>query len=155
MSKFYSIPVLAFCALLLAACQPSATVTTSQPKSLQASSMTAQAPETGKTTLVGRVISQGSGEAMANVPVRLAEVYREGGEGAYVLDGSFSRGDITDENGDYLIENVDAKEYVIIVGDVMDKYEVIVNEEGKPRVWDLPPDEVFEVPILEVDLTTP
>ena len=166
MRKLLPMVFLTMTILLLAACQASPAVTTSQPENiqamatskpenLQAAPAAIQAPENGKSTLVGKVVSKGNGEPVPNVPVRLAEVYLEGGEGAYVLDGAFSPGDVTDENGDFLIENVDLKGYVIIVGDIMDKYEVIVKEDGKPRVWSFPADEIYQVPTLEVDLKSP
>ena len=149
--------VLALFVLLLAACQnPPAVITpTPQAESQQAATLPVEStPESGKVTLVGRVISLVNGEPVGNVPVRLADVYREGDDGAYVLDGAFSPGDITDENGNFIIENVDAKEYVIIVGDVFEKYEVITNEEGKPRVGSFPAGDVYEGPVLDVNLTS-
>jgi hypothetical protein len=112
-------------------------------------------PEAGKTTLVGSVESKANGEPVGNVPVRLAEVYRQGGEGAFVLDGAFSPGDITDEQGNFVIENVDVREYVIVVGDVNSNYEIIPNAEGDAKVFNPQPDDVLEVGKLEVNLTSP
>jgi hypothetical protein len=157
MRKYLPFVFLVLTVCVLAACQASPIASTPQAGDSQAAAAVVKAntPDQGKITLVGKVISKKNGEPVSNVPVRLAEVYYEGDEGAYVLDGAFSPGDVTDENGDYLIENVDAKGYVIIVGDVMDQYEVIVSEDGKPRVWSFPTDEVFDVPVLTVNLTSP
>jgi len=112
-------------------------------------------PETGKTTLMGSVESKSSGEPVGNIPVRLAEVYRQGGEGAFVLDGAFSPGDVTDEQGNFVIENVDAREYVIVVGDVYNQYEIIPNADGEAKVFNPQPDDILEVGKLEVNLPSP
>lgn len=109
-------------------------------------------PEPGKASVQGRVISGLTDEPMGETIVRLAEVVRQGDRGAYVLDGAFSPGDITDENGVFLIENVEAMEYVIVVGDVESIYEVIPDDSGKPKVWNAVVDEVLLVGDLVVDI---
>jgi hypothetical protein len=112
-------------------------------------------PESGMATLMGHVQTRSGGEPLANVPVRLAEVYRQGGEGAFVLDGAFSPGDITDEQGNFVIENVEAREYVIVVGDVYNKYEIIPNADGEAKVFNPKPDDILEIGDLEVNLPQP
>ncbi|MEJ2707866.1 MAG: hypothetical protein P8074_09675 [Anaerolineales bacterium] len=112
-------------------------------------------PESGMTTLMGHVQSRSGGEPLANVPVRLAEVYRQGGEGAFVLDGAFSPGDVTDEQGNFVIENVEAREYVIVVGDVNNQYEIIPNAQGDAKIYTPKPDNILEVGDLEVNLPQP
>jgi hypothetical protein len=112
-------------------------------------------PESGMSTLVGHVQSRVSGEPLGNTPVRLAEVYRQGGEGAFVLDGAFSPGDITDEQGNFVIENVEAREYVIVVGDVNSQYEIIPDAQGDAKVYTPKPDNILEVGKLEVNLAQP
>ena len=110
-------------------------------------------PEPGKSTVVGRVVSETSGEPLAETIVRLSEVYREeeGEGGAYVLDIAFSPGDITDENGVFIIEDVEAMEYVIVVGDVYSVHEIIHDPSGLPKVWNAGPDEVLQVGDLVVN----
>jgi len=110
-------------------------------------------PDTGKATVIGKVVSLRDGLPMANTVVRLAEVYRQGDEGAFVLDGAYSPGDITDEQGSFTIENVDAKEYVIVVGDVYDKYQIIAEPNDEAKVFLAVEDEILDVGELQVDLT--
>jgi hypothetical protein len=113
------------------------------------------APQTGKTTLYGRVTNQ-SGAPIPNVPVRLAEVFRQGDEGAYVLDGAFSPGDMTDEQGGFVIENVDPREYVIVVGDVeQDRYQIITKSDGSAEVYNPSAGELLNLETLSVSLVWP
>jgi hypothetical protein len=109
-------------------------------------------PAAGKATVVGQVLSLNSRAPLANIPVRLAEVYRQGDQAAMVLDGAFSPGDITDDQGQFVIEDVAPGEYVIIVGDVTAEYEVIAEPPGKARVWELASDQVLNAGILQVNL---
>ncbi len=109
-------------------------------------------PEAGKSSIVGQVLSLSTRAPLANIPVRLAEVYRQGDQAAMVLDGAFSPGDITDDQGQFAIENVAPGEYVIIVGDVTAEYEVIAEPPGKARVWELASDQVLNAGVLQVSL---
>ncbi len=109
-------------------------------------------PEAGKASIVGQVLSLNTRAPLADIPVRLAEVYRQGDQAAMVLDGAFSPGDITDDQGQFTIENVAPGEYVIIVGDVTAEYEVIAEPPGKARVWELASDQVLNAGVLQVSL---
>lgn len=107
----------------------------------------------GKAMVIGRVISEKTGQPLTHTTVRLAEVVRQGNEGAFVLDTAFSPGDITDDQGYFRFENVDAKEYVIVIGDVYNAYQIISEPSGKARVWKAEPDQVLDVGELRVALS--
>lgn len=109
-------------------------------------------PAAGKATILGQVLSMSTRAPLANVPVRLAEVVRQGDQAAMVLDSAFSPGDITDDHGRFVIENVSPGEYVIIIGDITSEYEVISDPSGRARVWELAPDHVLDAAILQVGL---
>lgn len=139
--------------LLLSACSQAAVVT---PTSTQISTPTEPevvAPQAGKATLIGKVVSIQDGSPMANTVVRLAEVYRQGDEGAFVLDGAYSPGDITDNQGKFAIQNVDPKEYVIVVGDVYDKYQIIADPNDDAKIFLAFENEILDIGELKVDLT--
>jgi hypothetical protein len=141
--------ILILLSLTLSACaQPAINAPTATPTKVQL-----PAPQSGKATLIGKVISLRDGLPIANTVVRLAEVYRQGDEGAFVLDGAYSPGDITDEMGSFAIENVDAKEYVIVVGDVYDKYQIIADPNDDAKVFLAVENEILDIGELEVDLT--
>lgn len=109
-------------------------------------------PQAGQATIVGRVIVRTTKKPIASVVVRLAQVYREGDDGAFALDDAFSPGGVTDPEGHFRIENVEATEYVIVVGDVRTQYEIIPDSSGKPRVWDLQADQILDAGDIVVDL---
>jgi len=103
-------------------------------------------PESGKATITGRVLSEKADEPFTDTIVRLAEVVRqEDSDGLYVLDQAFSPGAKTDEKGFFVFENVEAMEYVIIVGNVESIYEVITKESNTPKIWNAQPDEILQV----------
>jgi len=108
-------------------------------------------PEPGMASVTGRVLSKKNGSPFTGTIVRLAEVVREeGSEGLYILDQAFSPGTKTNDNGLFVFENVEAMEYVIIVGDVESIYEVITNESGTPQTWEVLSDEILDVGDLHV-----
>lgn len=111
-------------------------------------------PEPGKASIIGKVTSIDDGKPIGDVTVRLAEVYRQGDQGAYVLDGAQSPGDITDELGKFFIQDVEAKEYVIVVGDVYGSYDIISESSGEAKVFNAISDEILDVGELEVDIIT-
>ncbi len=115
-------------------------------------------PESGKATVRGHVVRQ-DGSPFADIIVRLAEVERgeEGKGGAYILDLARSPGTVTDGNGYFIIENVNAGEYVIVIGDieVTGIYEIIQESNGKAKVWNFPADQITDVGELAVSITLP
>ena len=93
-------------------------------------------PEEGKATVIGHVLSKDTGRPMANEIVRLAEVFREGDKGTFVFDIAFSPGTRTDKSGYFILENIPAMEYVLVIGDYYQAYDII--EEGSTgiaKVW--------------------
>lgn len=111
-------------------------------------------PEDDQATMYGQVIRAGAGTdaPIPGVAVRLAEVYREGDSGAFVLDDAFSPATLTDDNGWFVIENAEPGEYVIVVGDMSVAYEIITKESGDAKVWELRQGEVLDIGVLEVTL---
>jgi hypothetical protein len=112
-------------------------------------------PEAAKSTVTGKVFSTTVSQPYPKAPVWLAEVYRQGGDGVYVLDHAFSPAVYADENGVFTISNVDPKDYVIVIGDPEGLYEVIPDDSGKARVWTLDAGKVLDVGQLSVSLSPP
>lgn len=116
-------------------------------QSLSAPDVTPPAsPMKGQSTMVGRVLSRDTGEPLTNEVIRLAEVFRQGEKGAYVLDVAFSPGARTDDKGYFIFENIPANEYVIVVGKQDAEYDVIEEPDTKlPKVFLLQSDQVLDV----------
>jgi hypothetical protein len=115
-------------------------------------------PEVGKATIIGQIIHE-EGYPMASTIIRLAEVARgaEGRGGAFILDVARSPGTLTDKNGYFIIPNVKAGEYVIVVGDVETTgiYQIISEANGTARIWNLPADMVTDVGVIKVNIVIP
>jgi hypothetical protein len=116
------------------------------------SAATAGKPEAGKATVVGRVLSKQTGAPLTNVSVRLAEVTRQGSEAIYVLDGANSPGALTADDGSFVMANIVAREYVMVIGDPYNKYVVVPDETTRARVWNAAADQVLDVGEQRVDL---
>jgi hypothetical protein len=105
----------------------------------------------GKGMVIGRVVSQGTGRPISQQRIWLAEVYREGGPGAYILDTSLSPFGFSDQTGQFVIANVNPKEYVIVIGDPFSDYSVIVDDTGNTKAWSIPADQMINTGDLAVD----
>ena len=97
-------------------------------------------PQVGKTTVIGRALDKKTGQPLANRVLRLGEVVRkEGGgedEGIFVMRASQSPGARTDANGYFIFENVEAKEYVLLIEVVVDsRYSAAKGDNDKPFRW--------------------
>ena len=110
-------------------------------------------PELGKATVTGKIISIVSDKPLPKTSVWLAEVVRQGEQGAYVLDAVFSPSVYADENGIFVISNVTPGEYVIVIGNPETQHEIISELSGDAKVWNIPADQVYDVGELKVTLT--
>ena len=110
------------------------------------------AAESGMGTVSGRVMSSTTGQPIQNIFVRLARVIREDGDATYVLEDSSSPGAMTNSEGYYAIENVDAMEYVIVVGDVHVAYEIILEDSGKAKAWMVVENQILSTGDLIVEI---
>lgn len=137
-----------FCLILLAACSgiasPTATLTPTP---------TYAALSADKTTVTGRVVNT-SGEPYQNLTVRLAEVYYATDnpeQGAYVLDAAFSPGGVTDQNGYFIIPEINPMDYVLVLGSPDAAYKIIENEVGKAKVWHTEAGQILDMGEISLD----
>jgi uncharacterized GH25 family protein len=116
---------------ILSGCGSTDTTTAPQPTPIPTPIPT---PKPDTSTITGRVISP-DGSPIKNTVVRLANVYRQNEDGAYVLDSANSPAAFTDSNGIFVFNDTQAGEFVFVVGDPMSKYDVIADEAGQARTW--------------------
>lgn len=111
-------------------------------------------PEIGKSNLTGYLVDD-QGIPLKNTTIRLAEVYRQSENsenGAYLLDTAFSPGTVSDENGFFFFQNIEPKEYVIVIGDVENNnYEIISQQNGLPKVWVVIANQVIDIGTIKVN----
>jgi hypothetical protein len=140
--------------LLLAACGQ----TTPPIQTPVATPTPPQPPDPGMATATGRVVNA-EGEFLPGVIVRLAEVVRgvEGNGGAFILDVAHSPSSFTDAAGYFIFSNIKGAEYVIVIGDVeiTGIYEIIPQEDGKARVFNMPADQVTDVGNITTTIEPP
>jgi hypothetical protein len=107
----------------------------------------------GKSLVVGRLFSQGSGEPLNRGLVRLAEVYCPEGindedkanECFWTLANAGSPSTFTDENGYFEFRDVEARDYVIIVGDLMGQHAFAYKDERDLYIFTARANEVTDV----------
>jgi hypothetical protein len=110
-------------------------------------------PQAGKVTVTGRIFSKKTGKPLDNTVVRLAEIVRQNGQAAFVLDEAFSPGNYSDAQGYFVMASIDPKEYMVVVGIVPDNY-TIYSESGKPKTWVTNAGQTLDVGDLTVDYTS-
>jgi hypothetical protein len=110
-------------------------------------------PEAGQTTVTGKIFSTTLNQPYPKAAVWLAQVYREGEDSAYVLDAASSPAEYADENGVFVIANVEPTEYVIVVGDPETEYVVIPADTGRARIWATEAGKILDVGQLNVSLS--
>lgn len=137
-----------FCLALLAACNaintPTPTLTPTP---------TQLAPAADKTTVMGRVVNT-SGQPYKDLIIRLAEVYYatdDPTQGAYVLDTAFSPGGITNQDGYFIIPDINPMDYVLVLGSPDAAYKIIENEEGKAKVWHTEAGKILDMGEISLD----
>jgi len=132
--------------VLLVGCSSSQMTQTSQPTPTELPQ-----PEAGKASLVGQITKDG--KPYSNTTVRLAEVFRNtDNEAAFALNEATSPSTISDSQGYYLFANVNAGEYVIVVGSLNTNYQIDSDSNSVAVVRKLEPDKILQVETINVDL---
>jgi hypothetical protein len=108
-------------------------------------------PESGEAVVTGKVFSTTTNQPL-KTQVWLAEVHRQGDQAVYVLNAVSSPGIYSDETGVFVLENITPQEYVIVVGNPEGQNEVINDDAGKPKVWNVPAGQIYDVGELKVTL---
>lgn len=149
--KFFRVIILILIGIMIVACTNQ---NVSNQELLPYSPVTAPMPQSGKATVIGQIISKKTGQPLINTIVRLPEVYREGEQVAFALDGAQSPGAITDQQGKFIMSDIEAREYVLMVGDVYGLYVVVpeTDNSNKARIWNPLVDEILDLGRIYVDL---
>jgi hypothetical protein len=111
-----------------------------------------QTPESGKAVVTGKIFSTTSNQPLKTT-VWLAEVHRQGDQAIYVLNAVSSPGIYSDDKGVFVLANITPQEYVIVVGSPEGQNEVINDDSGKAKVWNIPANQIYDVGELKVALT--
>ena len=117
------------------------------------------APPEGRSTVWGRVVSLATGAPLVNAIVRLPEVQCAPGvveadkreQCFWSLDNAFSPSAISDADGYFVFVDVEPREYVFLLGDVMVESTVYVDAENLPYIYAAPTDDVLELGQIAID----
>ena len=128
--------------LFIAGCQPDSDITTLS---------NINAPESGKSTIHG-ILLKNDKTPLDQITVRLAKVYQdEKHEGAFVLDDANSPLAVTDKNGEYYFIDLHPGEYVMFIGEISDRYEIISDDDQNPMVFSVNPNEILNIEAILID----
>jgi len=108
-------------------------------------------PEEGNANVFGKLqfINQANNEG---INVWITPIYRTStGEGVYALDTSSNPNTFTDENGFFVFEDIDPGEYILFVGDLMTKFEIVTDDSGEIKVWDILPNESNDLGVISIE----
>lgn len=111
-------------------------------------------PSLDRTTATGYVVFKETGSPLINVPVLLAQIYRnEEGDGAFVYDTSSSPYALTDDNGRFIFTDVEPTEFILVIGNIeVNRYELLTEPDGSSRILSLPLGEILDLDVVEVEL---
>ncbi len=112
-----------------------------------------------KATVTGILLSSKNNTPLTDTVVRLAEVYysdnvqaEEKTGGVYALDNAFSPSAITDSEGHFTFTDIEARDYVLMVGDIFGNWALALNEtKEKPEVWSAVERSITDIGEIYVD----
>lgn len=107
----------------------------------------------GRSMVTGRLLSQENSQPLVRSIVRLAEVYcpdetpdeEKADECFWALDNAFSPSTFSDGDGIFVFEDVEARDYVVLVGDMLVKHAVVNDSEDRPILVAAPPGGLIDV----------
>lgn len=109
-----------------------------------------------EAALSGIVISTAGilDKPLADTEVHLAKVYwdENSENGTFLIDETTSPVTVTDDAGVFVFAQVEARDYVIVVGDLYGKNMIISNPDGTAVVYTAEPGRQLDVGELKVDL---
>jgi len=104
---------------------------------------------TSEVGVSGRLLSI-KGKPLTGTTVSLAQVYRQKGKAAFVLDSGNSPSAITDKKGSFSFKNIPAGEYILVIGNTMSSYHIYSMTEGEPEVFVVEPGKDLKIGTLKI-----
>ena len=93
-------------------------------------------PSSKMTRICGHIITK-DGDPAQNLPIMFAEVYYgdSNSDGAFVLNTASSPSALTDLEGNFCTADIAVSDYVLIIGNPDDFYEIYPDEAEKAKIW--------------------
>lgn len=131
---------------LLVAC------TTTQPTPSSSNNFVVPTPVNGKAVVFGQVLSKITGNPIYRVRVAFAEVLRNEDTAIFVDDAGLTPFVETDRSGRFVMPDLLPKEYVIVIGDPFGPNDVVRNDDGLPRIWNIEAGQQIDIGIVQVNI---
>ena len=111
-------------------------------------------PMAGKAVMTGQILNVNDDSPYSNIAVRLAQVFRQGEEGAFALDLAHSPGNFSEANGVFVIDNISPGEYLIVVGEPdQNNYVIVQDKDNKPVTFQVEAGMTVEAGTYKLDFT--
>jgi hypothetical protein len=102
--------------------------------------------------IITGIVNNLNGEPISDTPVRLAQVYRQDEQGAFVLDLSHSPSSISSADGKFVILSIPPAEYLLVVGKPEDNnYIIYQGNDGKPISFIVEGGKIMDAGQIKVD----
>jgi len=102
--------------------------------------------------IITGIVNNLNGEPISDTPVRLAQVYRQDEQGAFVLDLSHSPSSISSADGKFIILAIPPAEYLLVVGKPEDNnYIIYQGSDGKPISFTVEGGKIMDAGQIKVD----
>lgn len=111
-------------------------------------------PSVDRSSVTGHIVFKETGAPLINVPIVLAQIYRnEQNDGAFVYDSASSPYALTDVNGRFIFTDIEPGEFILVVGNIeVNRYELLTEPDGSSRILSLPSGEILDLDVIEVEL---
>lgn len=111
--------------------------------------------EYGPKVIAGPVTAHGmlvtaDQKPITGTPVHFAQVFRSEDSAAFLYDAGNSPSVLSSEDGTFSMANLEAGEYVIVVGDPMTDYQIITEDGTNPKVFVMQGGESVEIGPLTI-----
>ncbi|MFN3331470.1 MAG: hypothetical protein ACK47M_03015 [Caldilinea sp.] len=119
-------------------------------------------PEAGKAAITGRLIDLATGAPLRDQNLSLPAVLCAPGVAEedkreqcfYMVDEAFDPSALTDDEGNFIFQNIQAGEYVMLVGSLMTENVILKDELNRPIIWKAITDTVVALGDIVVEFGT-
>lgn len=110
-------------------------------------------PSLSESAIIGQVVSLDA-SAISNTEVRLATVFwnEDKSQGSFLIDESVSPITMTDENGLFVFDALEPRDYVIVIGDLYGQNVILSNNDGSAQIFTAEAGQILDVDVLQIDL---
>ncbi len=103
----------------------------------------------GDSVVSGKLINS-KGKSLPDTSISLAQIYRQNGKAAFVLDSGNSPSTMTDKKGSFTFTKITSGEYILVIGNPMSSYQIYSLKAGEPEIFVVEPGKNLQVGTLKI-----